>query len=58
MNSVLENDRLIDEATRQKLTGLVMRQLADQSDLDDDALKRLIILTIAQEYAEIGRAHV
>ena len=51
MNSVLENDRLIDEATRQKLTGLVMRQLADQSDLDDDALKRLIILTIAQEYA-------
>ena len=44
-------DRLLDETTRLKLTGLIMQQMGDQATLDDDALKRLIILTIAHEYA-------
>lgn len=51
MNHLLDNSRLIDEATRQKLTERVMHQIEDHSELDDDALRRLIILTIAQEYA-------
>src|SRR5450756_1313286 len=44
-------DRLLDETTRLKLTGLIMQQMGDQATLDDDALKRLVILTIAHEYA-------
>ena len=51
MTTAGRKDKLLDETTRLKLTGLIMQQMGDQANLDDDALKRLIILTIAHEYA-------
>ena len=41
---------ILEATARQKLADLVMRQIGDRADIDDETLRRLIILTVAKEY--------
>ncbi len=51
MNECRRGTTPLDEATRLKLSERVLQQIGDQAELSDEALRRLILMTVAQEYS-------
>lgn len=51
MTSPVTNHFRLDEQSRHKLTALVMRQINGQDNISDTELRRIILLTVADEYS-------